>query len=38
MQHGNLDRLVFRHVQLAGVLILCGSLYTLVALAFWLGR
>ena len=38
MQHGNLDRLVFRHVQLAGVLILFGSLYTLVALAFWLGR
>lgn len=37
MQHINLDQLVFRHVQLAGVLLLCGSLYTLVALAFWLG-
>jgi hypothetical protein len=38
MQHANLDQLVFRNIQLAGVLLLCGSLYTLVALAFWLGR
>lgn len=38
MQYGELDQLVFRNVQLAGVLLLCGSLYTLVALAFWLGR
>ena len=38
MQRGELDRLVFRNIQVAGVLLLCGSLYTLVALAFWLGR
>jgi len=38
IQHANLDHLVLRHVQLVGVLLLCGSLYTLVALAFWLGR
>ena len=38
MQHGELDQLVFRHMQLTGVLLLCGSLYTLVALAFWLAR
>ena len=34
----DLDQLVFRHVRLVGVLLLCGSLYTLVALAFWLAR
>lgn len=38
MQHANLDQLVLKNIQLAGVLLLCGSLYTLVALAFWLGR
>lgn len=38
MQHGDLDQLVSRNIQLAGVLLLCGSLYTLVALAFWLSR
>lgn len=38
MSHGNLDEYVFRHVQLAGVLLLCGSLYVLVMLAYWLGR
>lgn len=34
----DLDQLVFRHVRMVGVLLLCGSLYTLVALAFWLAR
>lgn len=38
IQHGELDQLVFRNVQWAGVLLLCGSLYTLVVLAFWLDR
>lgn len=38
MQRGELDQLVLRNVHLAGVLLLCGSLYTLVALAFFLGR
>lgn len=38
MQHGELDQLVFRHIQVVGVLLLCGSLYTLVVLASWLGR
>jgi len=38
MQHVKLDQLVFRHVRLTAVLLLCGSLYTLVALAFWLDR
>jgi len=37
MQH-DLDQLVFRNVRLVGMLLLCGSLYTLVALAFWLAR
>ncbi len=38
MQHGGLDQYVFRHVQGAGMLLLLGSLYTLVMLAFWLSR
>lgn len=38
IQHGELDQLVFRNVQWAGVLLLCGSLYTLVVLAFWLAK
>lgn len=38
MQHVELDQLVFRHIQVVGVLLLCGSLYTLVVLASWLGR
>lgn len=38
IQHGELDQLVFRHVQLAGILLLCGSLYTIVALVYWLAR
>lgn len=38
IQHADLDQLVSRNTKLAGVLLLCGSLYTLVALAFWLGR
>ena len=38
IQRDNLDRLVFRHVQKAGLLLLCGSLYTLVMLAYWLSR
>lgn len=38
IQHGELDQLVFRNIQLAGVLLLCGSLYTLVVLAFWLAK
>jgi len=36
IQHGDLEGLVFRHVQKAGVLLLGGSLYTLVLLAYWL--
>lgn len=36
MQHGNLDRYVIKHQRLAGVLILAGSLYTLVILGgYW---
>jgi hypothetical protein len=38
IQHADLDQLVSRNMRLAGVLLLGGSLYTLVALAFWLGR
>ena len=38
MQHGKLDQMVFKNIQVVGVLLLCGSLYTFVALAFWLGR
>lgn len=32
----NLDEYVFRHVQLVGVLLVLGSVYTLVGLAAWL--
>ena len=38
MQHGGVDQYVFQHVQAAGVLLLFGSLYAMVALALWLGR
>lgn len=38
VQRDGLNQLVFRNIRLTGVLLLCGSLYTLVALAFWLGR
>lgn len=38
IQHAELDQLVSRNVRLAGVLLLCGSLYSLVGLTFWLGR
>lgn len=38
IQRGDLERLVSRHVRKAGVLLLGGSLYTLVVLAYWLGR
>jgi len=38
IQHAHLDRLVFSHIQLAGLLLLCGSLYALVALGLWLAR
>lgn len=36
VQRGNLDQLVFGNVQLVGAVLLCGSLYTLVVLIFWL--
>lgn len=38
MQHAGLDKLVLRNARLTGVLLTCGSIYSLVALAFWLGR
>ncbi|HEU0187959.1 MAG TPA: hypothetical protein VFR06_08710, partial [Gallionellaceae bacterium] len=38
LPHNHLDQLVGRHRQLAGSLLLLGSLYTLVMLAYWLGR
>lgn len=38
IQRDDMDRLVFSNARVAGVLLLGGSLYTLVALAFWLGR
>ena len=38
MQHAELDLLLFRHYRLAGLLLLCGSLYTLLGLGFWLSR
>ena len=38
VQRGNVDQLVFGHVRVVGVLLLCGSLYTLVVLAYWLSR
>jgi len=38
MQHQNLDQLVFRHALATGILLLCGSLYTLVLLGLWLGK
>lgn len=34
----DVDEYVFRHVHLAGVLLLLGSLYTLAGLATWLGN
>lgn len=36
IQRGNLDGLVLRHAQKAGVLLLFGSLYTLLGLMYWL--
>jgi hypothetical protein len=36
IQRGNVDQLVFRHVRIVGMVILCGSLYTFVVLVFWL--
>lgn len=38
IQRGNMDQLVFRNVRLAGIALLCGSLYTLVMLVSWLIR
>jgi hypothetical protein len=38
IQNQNLDKLVFHHARLAGILVLVASLYTLVALALWLAR
>ncbi len=38
MQHSGVDQYVFKHVQGVGLLLLFGSLYTLVALVLWLGR
>jgi len=38
MQHQKLDQLVFRHVLVTGILVLCGSLYTLVLLGLWLSK
>lgn len=37
VSRSNVDEYVFRHVRLVGVLLLFGSLYTLVGLAAWLG-
>lgn len=38
VQHDGLEQLVARHRALVGVLLLLGSLYTLVMLAYWLAR
>lgn len=38
MQHNGVDQYVFKNVLIVGVLLLFGSLYTLVALALWLNR
>lgn len=38
IQRADFDHLVFRHVQKAGLFLLCGSIYTLVVLTHWLSR
>lgn len=38
IQRNVVDQYTFRNVQLVGVLLIFGSLYTLVALVLWLGR
>lgn len=38
IQRSELDVLVLQHAKKSGLILLCGSLYTLVILAFWLSR
>jgi hypothetical protein len=38
VQRGSVDQLVFHNVRVVGVVLLCGSLYTLVVLVQWLVR
>jgi len=35
VQHANMDQLVLRNARLFGVVLLCGSIYTLAVFAYW---